>query len=378
MRAVMFLASVLTSLTNQLVGSRVGKVPGLTLGIPKAITFSIEDAVLRLEDKLDLSYSDDSELAQSLVHDKLIGFGGFALVFEAHASQESVNASEGSDDATRAVASDELSDATFAVKHNVVTSYNQEDVDEFIENMRRELSALQILESGMNSTSDAARYIVGFYGAYSSLLDAEDANFIEAYEEENDVIVPQRLTGENALGVDLVLEYIRPMKVTDEIVVQDVTDLRNKKSELDRSDVTLDMQLLRNIFQQTFEAIAFCHEKDIIHGDVRPENVLLSEVADPSEVRAVLTDFGCSGPQETKIVCRSQDYPDEGKELSPATDWWGLGLVLRSLLSVAPLEKRESPLAEELLNKLLNQIPEQRGEGLAEAVHAWVEEDRQR
>jgi serine/threonine protein kinase len=59
-------------------------------------------------------------------------------------------------------------------------------------------------------------------------------------------------------------------------------------SAADRRDYTLD-QLL-NVFEQVASALAFCHERGVIHFDVKPENILLDE----SGSVAKLCDFGCA------------------------------------------------------------------------------------
>ncbi len=102
-------------------------------------------------------------------------------------------------------------------------------------------------------------------------------------------------------------------------------------------------------------AIHHCHQRNILHGDLTPRNILIDD-----QQRPRLTDFGFSrsthAPQEKAIrgtpayAAPEQLRPDH--PVGPATDVYGLGAILYELLSGRPPFLADSPL--ETVNLVLN------------------------
>src|SRR3954454_5413575 len=90
---------------------------------------------------------------------------------------------------------------------------------------------------------------------------------------------------------------------------------------------------------QIAEALAFAHQHGLVHRDVKPQNVLITQDGD-----AKVTDFGIArsldvehGVTQTGTVLGTSNYlsPEQarGQTVSPATDVYSLGVVLYEMLT---------------------------------------------
>jgi tRNA A-37 threonylcarbamoyl transferase component Bud32 len=90
-----------------------------------------------------------------------------------------------------------------------------------------------------------------------------------------------------------------------------------------------------------FEALAYVHARGVVHGDLKPSNLLLRR---PGEV--VLADFGAaelaadarralSGPGGTPLYLAPEQF--HGAPSSPATDHWATGAILWEAIGGRPL-----------------------------------------
>ncbi|MCA9996086.1 MAG: protein kinase, partial [Anaerolineales bacterium] len=93
--------------------------------------------------------------------------------------------------------------------------------------------------------------------------------------------------------------------------------------------------------RQIADALAHAHAQNILHLDVKPENILLKEAKDPDNpVTAVLTDFGLSHHLRTVTRLRIQPgswpyaAPErvEGLAISPHSDTYALTVLLHLML----------------------------------------------
>jgi serine/threonine protein kinase len=91
----------------------------------------------------------------------------------------------------------------------------------------------------------------------------------------------------------------------------------------------------RQLVGQLAATLALVHEDGIVHGDVKPGNVLLG----PGD-RVTLTDFGVAGPTRTQhsdVAVGTPHYlsPEQvrGRPVTAATDVYALGLVLLECLT---------------------------------------------
>lgn len=120
-------------------------------------------------------------------------------------------------------------------------------------------------------------------------------------------------------GYALVLDFV------------DGTDLRHRL----RTDGPLPPAVAADVVAQLADALAYLHGSGIVHGDVKPGNVLVP--VDGSQVR--LVDFGVarrSGEPSGALHATPEYVSPEavaGQPVGPASDVYALGIVLYELLS---------------------------------------------
>jgi serine/threonine protein kinase len=123
-----------------------------------------------------------------------------------------------------------------------------------------------------------------------------------------------------------------------EYIVFEYVDGQNLK-ELVRSSGPMPVRRALELAIAIAEGLAFAHAQGLVHRDVKPQNVLLS---DEGEVK--VTDFGIArslemdgGVTQTGTVLGTSTYisPEQagGKGVTPATDVYSLGVVLWELLA---------------------------------------------
>src|SRR4051794_22352075 len=134
------------------------------------------------------------------------------------------------------------------------------------------------------------------------------------------------------------------------------------------------------------EALAYLHAHGVVHGDLKPGNVLLLGSASERRPRVKLADFGMTGivgPRDDGDAYRSPEQA-VGRPPGPASDVYAFGLVLLHCLTGRPPAGGPASVPEDLpadwrrvLTGMLAIRPEDRPdpESLAETFRALVLEE---
>lgn len=110
------------------------------------------------------------------------------------------------------------------------------------------------------------------------------------------------------------------------IVMEWVEGRRLDNAIRSRKDDPLDLDEVAHIARRVALALAYAHDRGMLHGAVQTHNIFLT-----ADGRVKISDFGI-----TRVVTESATPPPEqlrGQPLDERTDLWGLGLVLYELLT---------------------------------------------
>jgi serine/threonine-protein kinase len=128
----------------------------------------------------------------------------------------------------------------------------------------------------------------------------------------------------------------------------------------DRVGGPLDPSTVAGLGLQVADALRSAHERAVIHRDVKPHNILLTEAGD-----AKVADFGIARATNATTTSQSSPFmgtagymsPEQakGESVGPASDLYSLGVVLYEALTGELPYSAEDPVA--LAMKHLNELP---------------------
>ncbi|CEP15757.1 hypothetical protein [Parasitella parasitica] len=145
-------------------------------------------------------------------------------------------------------------------------------------------------------------------------------------------IVHLEATLETEQMMCIVLEYVEGGELFDCV--------QQMHHQLSLTHTSVDETLVKTLFLQLLHAVRYLHEHNIVHRDLKLENILIHKQSDQEILK--ITDFGLArvvDPESPLLVtrCGSEEYaaPEivqqqdyDGRK----TDTWALGIILYSLL----------------------------------------------
>jgi serine/threonine-protein kinase len=125
------------------------------------------------------------------------------------------------------------------------------------------------------------------------------------------------------------------------------------ESVLERQ-LQLNYRIIASIVMQVCSALEYAHKMGIIHRDVKPANIMVMENFKVKVMDFGIAHFESSSMTQTGIAMGTPNYisPEQlkGKEVTPSSDIFSLGVVLYELLT------HRKPFAAENISSLINQI----------------------
>lgn len=232
---------------------------------------------------------------------------------------------------------------------------------------------------GMGKVYRATRHSTGSHVAIKSLVKSRqaDQNSVEKFLQEAEILA--RLDHPNIVGYQGVGRF----PSGGYFIAMEFIDGTDLQTRIATHRLSVDEAV--RVVSVVSHAIAHAHERGIVHGDIKPANVLIAH-----DNRVVITDFGLAQFSNTKpkirpwLVGGTAGYiAPEVRELGclpgPLADVYGLGALLYSLLtgSVPPVYSGDRDEVEiprtvsAICDKCLAVDPSQRFQNVSDLIEQF-------
>ncbi|KAK2820068.1 hypothetical protein FQN49_007750, partial [Arthroderma sp. PD_2] len=193
---------------------------------------------------------------------------------------------------------------------------------------------------------------------------------LRMYDREVEIL--QKLRHPNIIGIEKVF------KTHDTIYIfQDLVTAGDLFSFLEfKNGKLLDVEAAV-IIRQVVIALAYLHSQNVVHRDLKPDNILMTSLSNGS--RVILTDFGCArylNPKKSRMasIMGTLEYtaPEMGqgsnkpaKGYTKSVDLWSLGCLTVVLLTGG------SPFSDPVTGKYCGKLAKQCNLGILEQDEDW-------
>lgn len=211
----------------------------------------------------------------------------------------------------------------------------------------------------------------GAYGIVYKCRNKETKEFvaIKKFKETEDEIVKKTMKRElkvlQLLHHDNIVEFKEAFKRKNNLfLVFEFID-RNLLELLEEQPNGLEHQLIKNLIYQLCKAVKYLHEQNIIHRDVKPENLLIT-----NSMKLKLCDFGfarkiAQNKKEnlTDYVAtrwyRSPELLITNGAYGPEVDYWAIGCIMGELADGRPLFPGEDETDQlHCIQKVMGNLPD--------------------
>lgn len=177
---------------------------------------------------------------------------------------------------------------------------------------------------------------------------ADDERYREAFRKEFEI--------GKTLDCPSLVKYIR---MEDDCIIEEYVDGVTLNAFIrENHDYLLNEENLRTMLLQLLEGLEYLHERQILHLDLKPENIIITRLGNHVKI----VDFGFSytdsfamSPGGTKGFAAPEQFKN-GAELNVTTDIYALGRILAYIDKELGLPKRYRLIAE----KCCKENPEER------------------
>lgn len=168
-------------------------------------------------------------------------------------------------------------------------------------------------------------------------------------EYRHDLLTLESLNKEFSIGSNLSHpSIVRYLKKENDTIFEEYIDGLSLREMIDSNDRRLQSpQFIQRLCKDLLEAVAYLHQNRVIHNDIKPENVMITRIAD----QVKLVDLGCATTDMWDVAegfTPKYKAPEQGCEATNTyTDIYLIGRLMEELAPIAGV----SPEWEEFINK---------------------------